>query len=345
MTTCKKMVNLINYKLLVKALVKKKNQQIKFSNSRIKATNKYINLKHVRQRLFYLLSTSRKLYYSKHLFICYFLINLLKNVETYSFIQISIFKKLGFDNARVFFAKSGFSHFLLAKKDINYLRNFNFNIAEFNKRIFKGGYTFFVYLNEIKYILRLPANNDLLQFKKPFELRLFNFLGRELELDTMNDWNVYVFQLLKQQYLILLSFLNYFVFFSNTLAQQFFLKPKIEFVKIFPILIKFNNMFFLNALNNKFANLLYVLTNKIMFKQKLEDFFSASKHTFFLNYLQTTVVTNNISNNSSFRFNSSFILNIFLLTVCLNFINLKLDKFKMFIYQINFSITNKIINN
>lgn len=153
-----------NYKSLCKSILKLDKKERRNSIARNKAINKYVRLKHMRAKLHALLSTARRLYYSKHLFVCYYIVKLFKKTTSYAINQGLIQKKIGFQNLRNFFSQMGISIFLLARKDMNYLRAYKRTNKELNA-LFYGGYTFLVYVENEKAKVN---NSNILDILNPF---------------------------------------------------------------------------------------------------------------------------------------------------------------------------------
>jgi hypothetical protein len=217
----------LNYKLLCKFLIKMRKKNTKKVMARNKATNQYVRLRHIRSKLHSLLGTARRSYYGKHLFVCYYLTNLLKKASSYSIIQGLVQKKVGFQNLRNFFSQIGVTVFLLARKDMNYLKTYTKNKKSNFSILFFGGYTFLVYVAEAP-----------------------NFIG------TDNSGGVNIIRT------VLNPFINYYKLFLKKEGLNIMSSSKlVSSVRIYPLIIKFAGYYFakdvvLNYINSTFFEVL-----------------------------------------------------------------------------------------
>jgi hypothetical protein len=221
----KKKFKPFNYKLLCKSVLKLKRKEKKNNIASRKAVNKYVRLKHMRIKLHSLLSTARRLYYSKHLFVCYYMVKLFRGTTSYSINQGLVQKKLGFQNLRNFFSKMDINIFLLARKDMNYLRAYK----KINKRLnslFYGGYTFLVYVEDIK--IKLNSEADIIKILNPF--------------------------------------INYYKLFISKEGMGFLMTKAVSFAKIYPLLIKFANGYYTMDIAKDYIHFFFRLLPKNIYQ-------------------------------------------------------------------------------
>jgi len=111
--------------------------------------NSFILRKHVDSKLTVLIGNARRILYGRHIFLCYFLSSLFYRSVNYVIGQGLVSKTTGFQNLRYFFAGQQLSSFLLARKDISYLRSYGQIFSDL-AYLLRGGYTFLAHVPERK---------------------------------------------------------------------------------------------------------------------------------------------------------------------------------------------------
>jgi hypothetical protein len=165
-------------------------------------------------------------------------VKLFKKTASYSINQGLIQKKIGFQNLRNFFSKMGINIFLLARKDMNYLRAYKRTNKELNA-LFYGGYTFLIYVENEKIKLNSMDNNIA---------------------DILNP------------------FINYYKLFVLKEGIESLSLKAVNFAKIYPLLIKFTNNYYTTDVIKNYINFFFkILVKNVYHYHNFEEIIKKEK--------------------------------------------------------------------